>query len=71
MFSVNGDLPDLCVEKTSIVAIGPGLGLAMVHGIMHDHGGHIVVDTEKGKGAIFSLMFSLSIESIDKQNKND
>ena len=24
--SVNGDLPDLCVEKISVVAIGPGLG---------------------------------------------
>ena len=39
---------------------GTGMGLAMVHGIMHDHGGHIVVDTEKGKGAKFSLMFPVS-----------
>ena len=36
---------------------GTGMGLAMVHGIMHDHGGHIVVDTEKGEGTKFSLMF--------------
>jgi PAS domain S-box-containing protein len=35
---------------------GSGMGLAMVHGIVHDHGGHIRVDTRAGGGSTFSVM---------------
>ncbi|TFZ05505.1 PAS domain S-box protein [Ramlibacter henchirensis] len=35
---------------------GSGMGLAMVHGIVHDHGGHILVDTAAGKGSTFSVL---------------
>ena len=35
---------------------GSGMGLAMVHGIVHDHGGHVLVDTAPGKGASFSVL---------------
>lgn len=35
---------------------GSGMGLAMVHGIVHDHGGHIVVDTELGQGTTFRIL---------------
>jgi two-component system sensor histidine kinase PilS (NtrC family) len=34
---------------------GTGLGLAMVHGTVTDHGGSISVDTEIGKGTTFEL----------------
>jgi PAS domain S-box-containing protein len=35
---------------------GSGMGLAMVHGIVHDHGGHVLVDTRVGEGTIFRVM---------------
>ena len=34
---------------------GSGMGLAMVHGIVHEHGGHILVDTAPGLGARFRI----------------
>jgi CheY-like chemotaxis protein len=39
---------------------GTGMGLAMVHGIVHEHGGHVMVETEQGCGAKFSLFFPVS-----------
>jgi len=38
------------------VGKGSGMGLSMVHGIVHEHGGHIVVETEPGKGALFRVL---------------
>jgi hypothetical protein len=36
---------------------GTGLGLAMVHGIMRDHDGAVLLDTAPGKGATFRCFF--------------
>lgn len=33
------------------------MGLAMVHGIVHEHNGHILVETEIGEGTTFRLLF--------------
>ena len=32
------------------------MGLAMVHGIVHDHDGHVLVDTAPGQGATFTIL---------------
>ena len=36
---------------------GSGMGLAVVHGIVHEHGGHILVDTTRGAGTAFRVQF--------------
>lgn len=35
---------------------GAGMGLATVHGIVHEHGGHLRVDTVAGAGTIFRVL---------------
>jgi PAS domain S-box-containing protein len=39
---------------------GTGMGLAMVYGIVRNHGGVIKVDTELGKGTIFSVYLTVA-----------
>jgi CheY-like chemotaxis protein len=43
--------------STKEVGKGSGMGLAMVHGIVHDHGGHLIVETAPGQGATFRVLF--------------
>jgi PAS domain S-box-containing protein len=35
---------------------GSGMGLATVHGIVHEHGGHVLLDTSPGRGATFRVL---------------
>ncbi|MEO8102577.1 MAG: PAS domain S-box protein [Betaproteobacteria bacterium] len=42
---------------TKPVGEGTGLGLAVVHGIMHDHDGVIVIQSEPNRGTRFELYF--------------
>ena len=36
---------------------GTGMGLAIVHGIVHEHGGHVLVDAARGGGARFRVLW--------------
>jgi CheY-like chemotaxis protein len=42
--------------STKEVGKGSGMGLAMVHGIVHQHGGHVLVDAAPEGGACFRLL---------------
>jgi CheY-like chemotaxis protein len=43
--------------STKQVGKGSGMGLAMVHGIVHQHGGHVLVESVPGKGTEFRVLF--------------
>ena len=42
--------------STKEVGQGSGMGLAMVHGIVHDHGGHVLLETLPGEGTVFRVV---------------
>lgn len=45
---------------------GTGLGMAMVHGIIHDHQGMIDVDSSPGAGTTVSILLPRSADSIER-----
>ncbi|HZN47907.1 MAG TPA: PAS domain S-box protein [Ramlibacter sp.] len=45
---------------TKEIGRGTGMGLAMVHGILHDHGGHIQVSTTLGQGSSFRVLLPVA-----------
>jgi PAS domain S-box-containing protein len=46
--------------STKEVGKGSGMGLATVHGIVHEYGGHIRVESELGRGSRFCLWLPLA-----------
>ena len=51
---------------TKPVGQGTGLGLSMTYGIVRNHGGHIEVRAEEGKGTEFSIFLPVSREKRRK-----
>ena len=39
---------------------GSGMGLATVHGIVHEHGGHVLVQSSPGLGSCFRVLFPVA-----------
>jgi CheY-like chemotaxis protein len=39
---------------------GSGMGLSTVHGIVHEYGGHVVVDSRAGEGTVFRVLWPAS-----------
>jgi len=56
---------------TKDIGKGTGMGLSMVHGIVHGHGGHILVDSTPGKGTSFRLLFPLLGNASDTSAESD
>jgi CheY-like chemotaxis protein len=65
-FAVRDSGPGIAVEvrermfdpffSTKEVGKGSGMGLAMVHGIVHQHGGHVLVECAPGEGTVFRVL---------------
>jgi PAS domain S-box-containing protein len=57
---------------TKPVGSGTGMGLPVVHGILHEHGGHLLVESTPGQGASFRLLLPAlgSVESKEETSEN-
>jgi PAS domain S-box-containing protein len=44
---------------TKEVGRGSGMGLATVHGVVHEHGGHVIVESSAGAGSRFRVLLPL------------
>jgi len=56
---------------TKEIINGSGMGLSIVHGIVHQHKGHILIETEPGCGTNFRLLFPLGVDGAVSQPRND
>ncbi len=58
--------------STKAVGHGSGMGLAMVHGIVHEYGGHLLLDSRPGEGASLSVLLpALAEEAAANDVKED
>lgn len=52
------------------VGKGAGMGLAVVHGIIHEAGGHIIVESKPGVGSTFRVLIPAAAEQSEAQGCN-
>ncbi|MBL8721282.1 MAG: response regulator [Myxococcales bacterium] len=48
--------PFFSSQPTAVVGKGTGLGLAIVHGVVEQSGGHVLVDSQLGRGSRFTVL---------------
>lgn len=56
---------------TKITENGTGMGLSVVHGIIQDHQGIILVETEADKGSCFSIYLPKALEATEAPHKSN
>lgn len=52
------------VDSSSPTSSGTGLGLWLINSLVHDHGGHIQIDSEVGAGTCFKVYLPMATERI-------
>ena len=57
--------------STKEVGKGSGMGLAVVHGIVHDHGGHVAVATPQQGGTVFRILLPRGAADLRPEAKAD
>jgi len=55
---------------TKRIGKGTGLGLSVIHGIIMNHNGEIIVDSQVGKGTTFNVYLPLAVDS-DTKNREE
>lgn len=55
---------------TKKIGQGSGMGLSIVHGIVHEHGGHIILNSSSVQGTEIKMLFPMTAEApyIDSDN---
>ena len=56
---------------TKNIGEGTGFGLAIIHSIVHNYSGNIVIESEVGKGTIFHIyipLIEVETQAIDEQD---
>jgi CheY-like chemotaxis protein len=48
---------------------GTGLGLSMVYGIIGQNGGHVLLESEPGRGALFTLLLPPSVAVVEPRRQ--
>jgi PAS domain S-box-containing protein len=67
---ISADIIDSIFEPyftTKGVGEGTGMGLALTHGIVESYGGKITVDSELGKGTVFSIYLPITKKGADNR----
>ncbi|MCF6247584.1 MAG: PAS domain S-box protein [Desulfobacula sp.] len=50
---------------------GTGMGLSVVHGIVHSHGGKIYASSDPGKGSVFKVFLPTIKKNFKPENRNE
>jgi PAS domain S-box-containing protein len=52
--------------STKEIGQGTGMGLSIVHGVVHDHGGHVLVESGRDAGTTFRVLLPLAGEGASE-----